>query len=291
MMKTVKNEGHSDSRDSDGQLPCIWPVVLLMRKRNTKSVLRLLVVCINPWHVPSNKRSAEMNILIHTHTHCLGPWLEPHFYTPKSNKSSGRYTFYTHTYTYMHASINTCTYTWTGVRGEIKETLKAGERVFETAKTHIVGNNAMAADAARETAHALGYDTRVHTVTMRGDTAHAAAEVRAALVSFVSGRVCVCVCVRACMFVCIYTTCMHKHARNPLAHGLVYNNTVCVVACSAYLMCIHVCMCLRICRQDKTSSHCASCRMYASMYASMYVCTHVCRPMHRLRCPASRHAP
>jgi hydroxypyruvate reductase len=62
-----------------------------------------------------------------------------------------------------------------GAAGNIPETPKAGDRVFERTFNLIVGSNIDALNAARETALSLGYGTLILSSMMEGETSEAAA--------------------------------------------------------------------------------------------------------------------
>ena len=67
-----------------------------------------------------------------------------------------------------------------GAAGLQAETPKAGEALFENVHNLVIGTNRLALAAARERAVALGYETRVVTSTLAGDTADAARMIVAA---------------------------------------------------------------------------------------------------------------
>ncbi len=56
-----------------------------------------------------------------------------------------------------------------GVRGEVLDTPKPGDAVFERVRPVLIGTNAQAVDAARRTAEALGYHTLVLTSRLTGE--------------------------------------------------------------------------------------------------------------------------
>ena len=56
-----------------------------------------------------------------------------------------------------------------GKRGEVSETPKLGNPIFERVQNHIVGNNKMARDAARDAAHALGFRVTVLPDFLEGE--------------------------------------------------------------------------------------------------------------------------
>jgi glycerate 2-kinase len=62
-----------------------------------------------------------------------------------------------------------------GVRGELPETPKPGDRVFERAVNVMVGTNALAVAAAARKARRLGYRTMVLSTTVTGETREVAA--------------------------------------------------------------------------------------------------------------------
>ncbi|MBD3307358.1 DUF4147 domain-containing protein [candidate division KSB3 bacterium] len=68
-----------------------------------------------------------------------------------------------------------------GVRGEIPDTPKAGDPVFANTQNLIVASNALAADAARRKAEALGYTTMLVSTFVEGETREVA-KVHAAMV-------------------------------------------------------------------------------------------------------------
>lgn len=61
-----------------------------------------------------------------------------------------------------------------GVNGEIEETPKPGDKVFERAHNVIVGSNILALKAGKKKAVELGYDTLILSSTIEGDTGEAA---------------------------------------------------------------------------------------------------------------------
>ena len=56
-----------------------------------------------------------------------------------------------------------------GISGNIKETLKAGDPVFNNSKSIIIGNNQVALEAAKFTAEQLGYHVEVNSELIVGD--------------------------------------------------------------------------------------------------------------------------
>lgn len=64
-----------------------------------------------------------------------------------------------------------------GVRGEVPETPKAGDKRMENSVTLILGSNSIAAEAARVRAEELGYVATVHSVMCQGDADDAVNEV------------------------------------------------------------------------------------------------------------------
>ena len=58
-----------------------------------------------------------------------------------------------------------------GVAGEVPETPKPGDKVFERTANLLVGNNYVALDRARQTAAALGYNVLILSSSMEGETA------------------------------------------------------------------------------------------------------------------------
>jgi glycerate 2-kinase len=62
-----------------------------------------------------------------------------------------------------------------GGAGEIPETPKAGDPIFRNAVNIILGNNKLACIAARKTAERLGYDTRILSTTMIGESSEVGA--------------------------------------------------------------------------------------------------------------------
>ena len=76
-----------------------------------------------------------------------------------------------------------------GLAGEIAETPKPGEAVFEKTQTVVVGNNALAVEMAEERARALGYTTLVLSTLVEGE-AREVAKVMSAIAKEVplSGR-------------------------------------------------------------------------------------------------------
>ncbi len=58
-----------------------------------------------------------------------------------------------------------------GVAGEVPETPKPGDKVFERTANLVVGNNYVALDRARQTAAALGYNVLILSSCMEGETA------------------------------------------------------------------------------------------------------------------------
>jgi glycerate 2-kinase len=62
-----------------------------------------------------------------------------------------------------------------GARGELPETPKPGDRIFERAVNVMVGSNALAVAAAARKARLLGYRTTVLSTTVTGETREAAA--------------------------------------------------------------------------------------------------------------------
>src|SRR6185436_18832728 len=67
-----------------------------------------------------------------------------------------------------------------GARGARPETPKPGDPLFARVQHVVVGNNALAADAALAAARALGFDAHVLTTTLAGE-AREVAQVAAAL--------------------------------------------------------------------------------------------------------------
>jgi hydroxypyruvate reductase len=61
-----------------------------------------------------------------------------------------------------------------GARGEIPETPKAGDPVFQRVTNHIVGNNTLVVEAAEARARELGFNTRVTTRALQGEARGAA---------------------------------------------------------------------------------------------------------------------
>ncbi|HSW29783.1 MAG TPA: glycerate kinase [Longimicrobiales bacterium] len=57
-----------------------------------------------------------------------------------------------------------------GIRGELSETPKPGDTAFERTQNLIVGSNALALDAARGKAQALGYNTLILSGVVEGET-------------------------------------------------------------------------------------------------------------------------
>jgi glycerate 2-kinase len=60
-----------------------------------------------------------------------------------------------------------------GAQGDIPETPKAGDPVFNKTINIILGNNTLACNAALATAHRLGYDTRMLSTTLTGEASGA----------------------------------------------------------------------------------------------------------------------
>ena len=60
-----------------------------------------------------------------------------------------------------------------GLRGEIQETPKAGDSIFQRVHNEIVGNNAQAAEAAAQAARSAGFLTLVLTSRLQGEARHA----------------------------------------------------------------------------------------------------------------------
>lgn len=56
-----------------------------------------------------------------------------------------------------------------GTRGELPETPKPGDRLFERVTTRVIGNNALVTDAARAEAERLGYATTLATRSLEGE--------------------------------------------------------------------------------------------------------------------------
>jgi hydroxypyruvate reductase len=61
-----------------------------------------------------------------------------------------------------------------GQAGVYPETPKADDAVFDRVQTVIIGNNRLALQAARDMAHALGYQTLILSSTIQGETRHIA---------------------------------------------------------------------------------------------------------------------
>ena len=61
-----------------------------------------------------------------------------------------------------------------GARGEIPETPKPGDPIFERVTNLVIGNNALVADAARVAAEALGYRATLLTLALEGEARHVA---------------------------------------------------------------------------------------------------------------------
>jgi hydroxypyruvate reductase len=57
-----------------------------------------------------------------------------------------------------------------GVRGEIEESPKAGDPVFERTQNIIIGSNIQAVEAAENRAHKLGYNTLILSTFIQGET-------------------------------------------------------------------------------------------------------------------------
>ncbi len=66
-----------------------------------------------------------------------------------------------------------------GQRGQVPETPKPGDPCFQRTSSHVIGNNALAIAAARETAHQLGYNTLVLTSRMQGEAREVASALTA----------------------------------------------------------------------------------------------------------------
>ena len=63
-----------------------------------------------------------------------------------------------------------------GLRGEIEESPKAGDRCFDRVVAHVVGNNELAARAAASEAERRGYAARLLTTELTGEAREAGAE-------------------------------------------------------------------------------------------------------------------
>jgi glycerate 2-kinase len=63
-----------------------------------------------------------------------------------------------------------------GARGEVEETPKPGDRIFDRVTNLVVGNNALITDAAVATAQRLGYQTRFLSRAIQGETREVARE-------------------------------------------------------------------------------------------------------------------
>jgi len=63
-----------------------------------------------------------------------------------------------------------------GARGEVEETPKPGDRIFDRVTNLVVGNNALITDAAVATAQRLGYQTRFLSRAVQGETREVARE-------------------------------------------------------------------------------------------------------------------
>jgi glycerate 2-kinase len=63
-----------------------------------------------------------------------------------------------------------------GARGDIPETPKPGDQVFERVSNLVVGNNALVADAARVAAEALGYRATLLTLALEGEARQVASD-------------------------------------------------------------------------------------------------------------------
>jgi len=61
-----------------------------------------------------------------------------------------------------------------GIKGEIEETPKSGDPVFEKTHNMIIGNNLLALKAAREKAEKLGYNTLLLSTSIQGESREAA---------------------------------------------------------------------------------------------------------------------
>jgi glycerate 2-kinase len=61
-----------------------------------------------------------------------------------------------------------------GARGEIEESPKPGDPVFERTKNIIIGSNIQAVEAARDKAHNLGYNTLILSTFIEGETKNVA---------------------------------------------------------------------------------------------------------------------
>jgi len=63
-----------------------------------------------------------------------------------------------------------------GRRGEVEETPKPGDRLFERVSNRIIGNNAIVVEAAADRARALGYEPHVLTRELQGEAREVAAD-------------------------------------------------------------------------------------------------------------------
>ena len=57
-----------------------------------------------------------------------------------------------------------------GLRGEIAETPKPGDSLFDTVRNTVIGSNRLALDAAARAARALGYRTLILSSEIQGET-------------------------------------------------------------------------------------------------------------------------